>query len=521
MRTNIWSKPGDESTPSDVVRLSDIGGHDVSFSGDGKKVLWLSGPTLHVVDVAEVFRSCRYASAASKDSGCCVQDLVATTPLVASYETALSKQDEASVGLALAFVNATLASMDDSQPALILNATVIIENHVFTAIGPGSEIPLPSSCHIISLNGGAILPGFVDIHSHWGGFLSPHPSVSWEMSTFLGYGITTVHNPSSHNVAGMGERNRVEKGYMYGPRVFHTGDVLYGSTQPSVYTEINSMSDARDALLRIKIEGGDSSFSAKNYQLPARSARQRLLLAAKELDMLVVPEGGWSFDWDLKYFIDGFTSLEHPVPIPNLYDDVLSLIEASGSSYTPLAVMNYGGIFGQHWIHQTQSVPTDTKLRKYLKHDILESLYEVKQAPKSSYQFFNTTRSTAKLAERGVRTNVGSHGEQPIGYLYHSEMQMMALGGQSPLQVLRHATIGGATSLGLNGSLGSVEVGKLADLVIYPSGVDSIDKVWGNSMHMRYVVRGGTVLSVENGLEEVWPRVGRRQEMGRINAEDE
>jgi hypothetical protein len=55
------------------------------------------------------------------------------------------------------------------------------------------------------------------------------------------------------------------------------------------------MEDARAALLRVKIEGGESSFSVKNYQLSRRSARQRLLLEASKLDMLIVPEGGFNF----------------------------------------------------------------------------------------------------------------------------------------------------------------------------------------------------------------------------------
>lgn len=100
------------------------------------------------------------------------------------------------------------------------------------------------------------------------------------METFLGYGITTIHNPASKNVAGHVERNFIEKGRMYGPRLFYTGDVLYGSVQPPVYTEISSLQDARDALLRVKKEGGEDSFSVRNYQLSARSARKRLLLEA-------------------------------------------------------------------------------------------------------------------------------------------------------------------------------------------------------------------------------------------------
>lgn len=513
-------QPGDPQTPEDLVRLSDVGGHDVALSANGRKAFWLLGPNLNMADLRGVAQACQKASPKAKDTGDCARQFVLSQHLNATFETALQQQVEASGGKKFAVVNSSLISMSSTLPQLVRGATIIIHNGRIIDSGEASDIDIPVNSEVLDAQGGAVLPGFVDVHGHWGGFISPYPLQSWEMETFLGYGVTTIHNPASKNVAGHMERTLIEKGRMYGPRVFHTGDVLYGSTQPSVYTEINSRTDAREALLRVKAEGGDASFSVKNYQLVARSARQRLLLEAGELGMLVVPEGGWSLDWGLTYFIDGYTSQEHPLPVPELYDDVLSLVAASGSSYTPIAVMNYGGIFGQHWIHQTENIPGDSKLRRYVKHDILESLTEVKQAPRSSYLFFNTTKSTAKLAERGVRTNVGAHGEQPIGYLYHSEMQMMALGGQNPYEVLKHATIGGATSLGLNSSLGSIEAGKLADLVIYPPGVDDIEKLWNKSRDIKYVMSRGTLFGVEDGLVEMWPRQGRRQLRARLNLDD-
>lgn len=130
------------------------------------------------------------------------------------------------------------------------------------------------------------------------------------MRAQLAYGITTLHNPSNDNVDGYVEREMVESGYMLGSRVsyvllyrtwlivfqiYHTGNVLYGADGAN-RVEINRLEDARQALRRIKKEGGPASFSGKNYNQPVRSARQRFLLAAKEVDFQIVPEGSVLFD---------------------------------------------------------------------------------------------------------------------------------------------------------------------------------------------------------------------------------
>jgi imidazolonepropionase-like amidohydrolase len=100
-------------------------------------------------------------------------------------------------------------------------------------------------------------------------------------------------------------------------------------------------------------------------------------------------------------------------------------------------------------------------------------------------------------------------------------MQLHAMGGQTPYEVLRASTIEGAISLGLQSSIGSLSVGKLADLVIYPLGVDTVEKVFEKSWDMEFVMRGNRLFSVRDGLMEVWPRAGRRQDRPRFDPETE
>ena len=103
--------------------------------------------------------------------------------------------------------------------------------------------------------------------------------------------LLTHYSPSSHNNLGFVERGRVESGLMIGPRIFHTGEIIYGASSYSYHFDIANMEEVKEALTRIKVEGGPASWSYKNYNLPARASRQRLLLQARKLNMACVPEG--------------------------------------------------------------------------------------------------------------------------------------------------------------------------------------------------------------------------------------
>ena len=86
-------------------------------------------------------------------------------------------------------------------------------------------------------------------------------------------------------------------------------------------------------------------------------------------------------------------------------------------------------------------------------------------APEEDYVDASSAREAKKLADRGVQVSIGAHGQQ-AGLGSHWEMWSFVRGGWSPIEALRAATIMPATSLGYARDVGSLEVGKLADLVV-------------------------------------------------------
>ncbi|KAF9009485.1 hypothetical protein BDQ17DRAFT_1235809 [Cyathus striatus] len=530
----LWSKPANAS--KGLVRLSLDGGHDVTWARNGKKLFWLLGPYLHSLEVSNL-KKCESAIRHDHDTFgiSCVKELVEFQEVVVEHPTDIARlKNEAakeahshkdwlkveSNNNLVIIMNATLLTMETGsiEKDLVHRAVLVTQNGLIDSIYSVAEFVVPTGATVINAEGGFVIPGFIDVHAHWEGFAHRYPTKSWEMEAFLAYGVTTLHNPSADTVTGFVERSRVENGQMIGPRIFTVGDVIYGGGEPGLHQDIVDIDEAYSALIRIKAEGGPASISYKNYNLPSRASRQRLLLAARNLSMLCVPEGGMNYDWDLTYIIDGMTTVEHALPVPTLYEDVLTLFALSGTGSTPTHIVNYGGAWGEQLVWATEDISNDPKLRQFVKHDILEFFSESTSRPVNSYALFNTSASVAKMVEKGLLANIGAHGEPPLGVNYHAEMSFTKAGGLSNYQVLQAATASGAKTLGIFSSLGSLAPGKLADYLIYPADVDLLEGDIKQTRNIKYVVRGGRIWNAST-MEEVWPVKGRKQQLPPLNAD--
>ena len=84
--------------------------------------------------------------------------------------------------------------------------------------------------------------------------------------------------------------------------------------------------------------------------------------------------------------------------------------------------------------------------------------------------------------------------------------------------MIQAATASGAKTLGIFASLGSLSPGKLADVIVYPPGVDLLEGHIHKTLELKLVVRGGRIWDAET-MVEVWPVKGRKQRMPVFNAE--
>lgn len=363
----------------------------------------------------------------------------------------------------IAFTNARIITMNNNE--VIENGSIVVEANKIVQIGKSTGITIPSKAKVYDMNGKTIMPGIVDVHAHVGAFRNGLSTQKhWQFYANLAYGVTTSHDPSVNTAAAFTLEELQRTGLTVGPRMFSTGFILYGA-ESDYKAVVNNLEDAKFAIERTKAFG---AYSVKSYNQPRREQRQQIMQAARELGVNVVPEGGSTFFANMSMIFDGHTGIEHNIPVAPLYKDVLTVWGNSKVGYTPTLVVNYAGMSGEYYWYQKFNVWENEKLLSYTPRHVIDPRSRHRtMIPDEEYENGHvlTSKSVNKLADLGVKVNVGAHGQlQGLGA--HWELWMLQQGGMSNHNALKAATINGASYLGMADEIGSLEKGKLADLII-------------------------------------------------------
>ncbi len=446
-----------------VRRLSQDAGHSLQFSPDSRTAHFSSGNRLMSVELAQAFAPAPLEPTVGASTPSRPQP---ATPQIREIGlVATSDQPQGRIAL----VGARVATLRAAQPLEVIeDAVILVQGNRIAAIGPAAAVAIPDDARRVDLRGKTIIPGLID--AHWHGAMGEDglvPQQSWVNLASLAFGVTALHDPSNRNDHIFTQAEMQRTGQVLGPRIFSTGSILYGA-KGSVNAVVNSLDDALTHLRRQRDNG---AISVKSYNQPRRDQRQMILEAARRTGMMVVPEGASLFQLNMSQIVDGHTGLEHALPLDRVYEDVKQLWAQTAVGYTPTLNVAYGGLDGEHYWYAHTEVWRHPLLSRYVPPGLLEArAVRRPTAPLEDYNVIRVARTATELQRAGVPAMIGAHGQRE-GLGAHWEMWMFALGGMTPLEALRTATINPARHFGLDADLGSLEVGKLADLVVIDGDV--------------------------------------------------
>jgi Tol biopolymer transport system component len=457
------TQSGQSSMP--VKKMSPEGGDYLAWSADGKWVTWSWGAKFYRQDV----------------SG----DKPETSDVVIESPRARAKGSVVLSG-------ARLITMKGDE--VIERGDIVITDNRIAAVGVKGRVAIPAGAKVIDVTGKTIIPGFVDVHSHMWPPRGVHQTQVWQYLANLAYGVTTTRDPQSSTSDVFAYTDLVETGDILGPRVFSTG--------PGVFS--GSGLDDKDATRNFikRYKEAYHTTTLKQYVAGDRIVRQWVAMACQEFGITPTTEGALDFKLDLSQMADGYTGHEHSLPIHPIYKDVAEFMAKAGIYYTPTILVAYGAPWTENLYFETTDVHGNQKLRRFIPHELLDTMVKRRRQwfMNEEYGHKGIAKGAADIVRAGGRVGIGSHGQlQGLGY--HWELWSVQSGGMSNMDALRVATIFGAEAIGLQQDVGSLDVGKFADLIVLDK--NPLEDI-RNTNTIRHVMKNGELFEGET-LDQLWP----------------
>jgi len=379
----------------------------------------------------------------------------------------LPKQDLSKAAVQI-LKGATL--IDGTGEIPLRDAVIVIRGNRIQEVGRSEQVSIPEGATIIPVKGKYILPGMMDLHTH-----ITYPTNVIEFTTdtdttatlraidkikyYVNHGITSLRDVGSRNDVPFRIKEAVRYGTIIGPRIFPAGKLItatggHGAEGDfliinGIAAEANGADEFREAVREQIKAGADCIKLASNY---TREEAAAAIDEAHQLGLRVTADSHTFYTtWAVQAGID---CIDHPLPRD---EETIRLMAENGTSAVPTVVAYYN-IFqerGGYWGLLSR--------RFYFDHAAnMEMLRRLKRAG----------------VKVGVGTDVIMDYTNRLPKYYLQELHFFLEAGYSPMETIIAATRTGAEILGMEDKLGTIEKGKLADLIVVEENpLDKIDTV--------------------------------------------
>ena len=402
----------------------------------------------------------------------------------------------------LVLVGGTLIDGTGRNP--INDAVIVIEGSRITAVGSRGQVSYPANARVIRTDGRTILPGLVDPHVHLRDYMPP---------MFLRYGVTTVadtHDPTEWSLA---QRDAINSGRIKGPRTFVSGERAANTLEgdpPSV--PLKTVDEAR-AYVRKLIALGvdvikvDSSLSYDQLRTVVEEATKAgVSVVGHSQNIRKAAAAGLKYMEHTNTLTEAIleamgrtaraTSDQRGADIAlmdtTLFPPLIDFMVKRGVYVNPTLAAQWRSSTprGAEWAAAAVQIVKDPGLA-FVPAGVRESWTRPDGRVPNRDGYAKMAAFVRKYAEAGGKVVSATDAGFMPGLSMHYEMQMVSDIGVPPMKVIQGATLWAAESIGQAKNLGSVEPGKLADMLVV-EGNPLADIA--TTTNVRMVIKDGQVL---------------------------
>jgi imidazolonepropionase-like amidohydrolase len=362
------------------------------------------------------------------------------------------------------------------------NAVVVITGNRITSVGPAASVIVPAGATVLDASGATVLPGLIDLHTH----LSYYDTLAGaagdteaeatvrgtdKLRRYLETGVTAVRDTGSRPNVVFALKEGVRNGRLIGPRVFASGQLITATgghgaeggvlVSHGEVREANGADDFRHAVREQITAGADYIKLASNF------TREEAAAAIDEAHQLGIRVTADAHTFYIRWAVEaGIDCIEHPLPRD---EETIALMKARHTFAVPTLVPymiifdDEGGYFN-----------SISRRFSFSKADDFEMLKRLRAAGLTM----------------GIGTDLVFDWYRRLPDPYLTELEQFRAAGFSPMETLMAATRNGAEILNMQDKLGTLEAGKLADVLVVNG--DPLADVQ-NLRKIRYVLVDGRV----------------------------
>ena len=394
------------------------------------------------------------------------KEIVAQSPFPPRHNQMLVKNNDGVTILKGATLIDGTGTLPRPNTTIVINGSriVYVSNNTANSYSVNSF-----AAKVINLTGKYIIPGLFDMHAHVANVLknSYNQSESENMlRMLLAYGVTTIRNPGGPTEQSVALRENISEEKIVGPQIFTAGQLLNTPQMPVPFVE-KQVQTGQDVRQEVRNQVAIGVDYIKLYVGLAPELVQAAIDEAHSNGIKVIGHlylTSWTDAANL-----GIDALTHGIPVsPFLLseDNQQRFLEVKDHPFNHFLWLDLVDLNGPEIKEMIKAlvgnnIPVDPTL------DIYEAM--VKEESQNQYLWPKVLQLTKMFYDNGVTLLSGTdipNFELVPGASLHHELEILVEAGIPPLEVIKIATRNGATALGKEEDVGTIEPGKQADMII-------------------------------------------------------